>query len=87
MFSHLQHIHYRVFCGLIQLLSILLACQQNNLKLELILKAETQRNPTREPNVGNLSLTSGHFALTLSQEIPNFEPSFKSKDGRTMSPK
>ena len=35
--------------------------------------------------VGKLSLTSSHFALTPSQEIPNFEPSFKFEDGRIVS--
>ena len=59
----------------------------NNLKLELILKVETQRKLTREPKVGNLFLTFGPFVLTPSQEIPSFEPSFKSEDGRTVSPK
>ena len=35
-------------------------CQQNNLKLELILKVETQKNPTQEPKVGKLSLSLRH---------------------------
>ena len=35
-------------------------CQQNNLKLELILKVETQKNPTQEPKVGKLSLYLRH---------------------------
>ena len=44
---------------------------------------------TKKPNPRTKSREtlshSSHFALTPSKEIPNFEPSFKSEDERTVS--
>ena len=40
---------------------------------------------TKSMETLSLSLTSRHFALTLSQEIPNSEPNFKSEDRWTVS--